>query len=251
MWDPVCDSSVPYQRCSMEAPSPHSWQGVNAKETERRRGGSWGSFYTMSGHIKDQHVTNTHIWWTQLQALTSKITSDLFYQKGFPKVQKYTLLAARWSWKDGRWKMACVLTSGSYIRNKYMEVPVISFVFVLLGQAQSQRQHLPVSHASYLPRKSANSKWWGAYHPSLGIVHMCSANNHIFWHFYSKYSRTVRSIKILLSFDRWHHNQLSFSRWRVCDTNLKLVEEKVRVRRLLLWKVSNKFSPSWIGLQLH
>ena len=41
-------------------------------------------------------------------------------------------------------------------------------------QGWCQRQHLPVSHASYLPRKSAKSKWWGAVHPSLAIVSICS-----------------------------------------------------------------------------
>ena len=41
-------------------------------------------------------------------------------------------------------------------------------------QGWCQRQHLPVSHASYLPRKSAKSKWWGALHPSLAIVSICS-----------------------------------------------------------------------------
>ena len=78
-------------------------------ECKRESEGGWGSFYTMSGHIKDQHVTHIHIIYV-MQALTLK-------------------------------------NSIRYI-----------CICVLLGQAQSQRQHLPVSHASYLPRKSANSK---------------------------------------------------------------------------------------------
>ena len=40
-------------------PSPHSWQGVNAKETERERG--VGDLFIQWGHIKDQHVIYIHI----------------------------------------------------------------------------------------------------------------------------------------------------------------------------------------------
>ena len=93
-----------------------------------------------------------------------------------------------------KYKQKCVNqqhSPPSYIRNKKLQVPVLSFVFVLLGQAQSQRQHLPVSHASYLPRKSANSKWWGAYSPITGYcIHVFHIQT-FFWHFHSRSLRTV------------------------------------------------------------
>ena len=110
-------------------------------------------------------------------------------------------------------------------------------------QGWCQRQHLPVSHASYLPRKSAKSKWWGAVHPSLAIVSICS----------------MAYIRQLVFFSyHWHDTDANTD---ICKYMTHMMSKYFETgemwrqqRRWLVksesagaWKVSNEFVESWIG----
>ena len=104
-------------------------------------------------------------------------------------------------------------------------------------QGWCQRQHLPVSHASYLPRKSAKSKWWGAVHPSLAIVSICS----------------MAYIRQLVFFSyHWHDTDtptMTFACFQsIWDRrDVKAAAELVKSESAGAWKVSNEFVESWIG----
>ena len=101
-------------------------------------------------------------------------------------------------------------------------------------------------------------------HPSLGIVYMCPTyKRHSFWPFHSGSLRIIglviyikarigslKTIHHIVLF--WQTSLFSVLSGWVCNTNLKLCEEKVRVRKVSRkWECSFFESLKWICWELN
>ena len=148
--------------------SPPRILGKEWMQKRQREGrGEMGSFL-YNGHTLKTNMSNTYIYIKQIVNFCWKKQLKKFAPLWYIAVKNHL----------ARQSLVCTIEDMPEINTWTTNILNLSFVFLLWGQAQSQRQHLPVCDASYLPRKSANSKWWGAY-PSLAIVYMCSTYKHI------------------------------------------------------------------------
>ena len=98
-------------------------------------------------------------------------------------------------------------------------------------------------------------------HPSLGIVYMCPTyKRHSFWPFHSGSLRIIglviyikarigslKTIHHIVLF--WQTSLFSVLSGWVCNTNLKLCEEKVRVRKVRV-QLLRKFEMNLLGVEL-